>query len=59
MNREKSAAFLHTLRRLYGDMRRVRKQLPDKLAKAAEAQLLAQPHNRRGGDKCRQRQLAH
>ena len=43
-------------------MRRVRKQLlavPDKLAKAAKPQLLAQPHNRRGRDKCRLRQLAH
>ena len=50
------------LLRLYGDMRRVRKQLlavPDKLAKAAKPQLLAQPHNRRGRDKCRLRQLAH
>ena len=47
---------------LHGDMRRVRKQLlavPDKLAKTAEPQLLTQPHNGGGRNKCRLRQLAH
>jgi hypothetical protein len=43
-------------------MRRVGEQLlavPDKLAKAAEPQLLAQPHDGGGRNKCRLRQLAH
>lgn len=44
------------------NMRRVGEELfavPDKLAKPAEPQLLTQPHNRRGRDKCRLRQFPH
>ena len=42
------------------NMRRFRQQaftVPDKLAVAAKAQLLTQPHNGCRGDKCRLRQL--